>query len=307
MSDDEDIEDPCEAGAYSQSLQMGARAEKSLGLLTQKFLKVLQEAKDGVVDLNVAADRLKVKQKRRIYDITNVLEGVGLIEKRSKNSVQWKGGAVGKLGELNPAATETLFNLKLELTDLEREERRLDSCMKWLSQSVKNVTDFLDKKQLYFVGDVEVAKHYAGCTMFLMKAEPGTEIELVPPLVDDPGELPFKFNVINEEFPTQVFMLRDPERDRRDLLFLEDDDKPPELTRAGEEKNIVNMEPPTRAHMEDDHMDVQETGPGCSSADGPFGSPEHLFVRLSPPPSEDDYSMRTDHNMTLVELYGRQR
>lgn len=33
---------------------------------------------------------LKVKQKRRIYDITNVLEGIGLIEKRSKNSIQWK-------------------------------------------------------------------------------------------------------------------------------------------------------------------------------------------------------------------------
>lgn len=31
---------------------------------------------------------LKVK-KRRIYDITNVMEGVGLIEKQSKNLVRW--------------------------------------------------------------------------------------------------------------------------------------------------------------------------------------------------------------------------
>jgi hypothetical protein len=29
-------------------------------------------------------------QKRRIYDITNVLEGIGLIEKKSKNIIQWK-------------------------------------------------------------------------------------------------------------------------------------------------------------------------------------------------------------------------
>jgi len=29
-------------------------------------------------------------QKRRIYDITNVLEGVGLIEKKSKNNILWK-------------------------------------------------------------------------------------------------------------------------------------------------------------------------------------------------------------------------
>ncbi len=37
-----------------------------------------------------AADTLNVKQKRRIYDITNVLEGVGLIEKKNKNCIQWK-------------------------------------------------------------------------------------------------------------------------------------------------------------------------------------------------------------------------
>jgi hypothetical protein len=30
-------------------------------------------------------------QKRRIYDITNVLEGIGLIEKTSKNKIRWKG------------------------------------------------------------------------------------------------------------------------------------------------------------------------------------------------------------------------
>ncbi len=37
-----------------------------------------------------AADTLAVRQKRRIYDITNVLEGIGLIEKKTKNAIQWK-------------------------------------------------------------------------------------------------------------------------------------------------------------------------------------------------------------------------
>ena len=32
-------------------------------------------------------------QKRRIYDITNVLEGINLIDKKSKNNIQWKGGS----------------------------------------------------------------------------------------------------------------------------------------------------------------------------------------------------------------------
>ena len=66
------------------------RSEKSLGILTAKFVQLLQGKPDGFVDLKEAADELDVKQKRRIYDITNVLEGVGLIEKNSKNIIQWK-------------------------------------------------------------------------------------------------------------------------------------------------------------------------------------------------------------------------
>lgn len=40
------------------------------------------------MDLHEAAEKLGVR-KRRIYDITNVLEGIGLIRKESKNNMQW--------------------------------------------------------------------------------------------------------------------------------------------------------------------------------------------------------------------------
>jgi transcription factor E2F3 len=51
---------------------------------------LIQESTDRSVDLNKVAEELKV-QKRRIYDITNVLEGIGLIEKTVKNVIRWKG------------------------------------------------------------------------------------------------------------------------------------------------------------------------------------------------------------------------
>ena len=74
-----------------------ARMENSLGELTRKFIQLIRESKDDLsVDLNVAADQLKV-QKRRIYDITNVLEGIGLIEKTIKNKIKWKGGDINDL------------------------------------------------------------------------------------------------------------------------------------------------------------------------------------------------------------------
>jgi transcription factor E2F4/5 len=44
----------------------------------------------SILPIFQATDLLAVRQKRRIYDITNVLEGIGLIEKKSKNSIQWK-------------------------------------------------------------------------------------------------------------------------------------------------------------------------------------------------------------------------
>lgn len=40
------------------------------------------------VDLNQAMKELKV-QKRRIYDITNVLEGINIIVRFKKNHVKW--------------------------------------------------------------------------------------------------------------------------------------------------------------------------------------------------------------------------
>uniref|UniRef100_A0A3B4GSZ5 E2F transcription factor 4 n=1 Tax=Pundamilia nyererei TaxID=303518 RepID=A0A3B4GSZ5_9CICH len=115
-----------------------SRHEKSLGLLTTKFVTLLQEAKDGVLDLKAAADTLAVRQKRRIYDITNVLEGIGLIEKKSKNSIQWKG--VGP-GCNTREIADKLIDLKAELDDLALREHELDQQRVWVQQSIKNVTD----------------------------------------------------------------------------------------------------------------------------------------------------------------------
>ncbi|XP_022216413.2 transcription factor E2f1 [Drosophila obscura] len=78
-------------GGGSTSAGDRNRADTSLGILTKKFVDLLQESPDGVVDLNEASNRLCV-QKRRIYDITNVLEGINILEKRSKNNIQWRGG-----------------------------------------------------------------------------------------------------------------------------------------------------------------------------------------------------------------------
>ncbi|KAG8014281.1 Transcription factor E2F5 [Nibea albiflora] len=113
-----------------------SRHEKSLGLLTMKFVSLLQEAKDGVLDLKVAADSLAVKQKRRIYDITNVLEGVGLIEKKNKNIIQWRGE---NSGSQTQEVIEQVKVLKAQIAELEAQEKELDNQKAWLEENIKHL------------------------------------------------------------------------------------------------------------------------------------------------------------------------
>jgi len=50
------------------------RQENSLGELTKNFINYIRDQKNKEIDINEVVKKLKVK-KRRIYDITNVLEG----------------------------------------------------------------------------------------------------------------------------------------------------------------------------------------------------------------------------------------
>ncbi|ROT73316.1 Transcription factor E2F4 [Penaeus vannamei] len=109
-----------------------SRQEKSLGLLTSKFVSLLQEAEDGVLDIKSAADQLAVRQKRRIYDITNVLEGIGLIEKKSKNSIVWKGGGPGSNTQ---EFTDRATMLKGEISELDQHEKMLDQHRQYMDVS----------------------------------------------------------------------------------------------------------------------------------------------------------------------------
>lgn len=58
-----------------QSNTSKSRQDNGLSLIAKKFIKLIQEAEGDYIDLNKAVTKLGV-QKRRIYDITNVLEGI---------------------------------------------------------------------------------------------------------------------------------------------------------------------------------------------------------------------------------------
>ena len=68
----------------------GMVQDTSLVTIATQFLAALAEDdKPGGIDLQAVATSLGVS-KRRLYDITSVLEGIGFIEKRSRNLIVWR-------------------------------------------------------------------------------------------------------------------------------------------------------------------------------------------------------------------------
>lgn len=181
-----------------------SRHEKSLGLLTTKFVSLLQEAKDGVLDLKIAADTLAVRQKRRIYDITNVLEGIGLIEKRSKNSIQWKGGG--------PACntrevTERLAQLTHEYDELRKVEAELDQHKSWVQQSIRNVTEDISNHNLAYATHEDVCHCFHGDTLLAIQAPSGTQLEVPVPEDSGPGLKKYQIHLKSQSGPINVLLV----------------------------------------------------------------------------------------------------
>lgn len=161
------------------------RYDTSLGILTKKFVGLLKSTEDGVVDLNQAADVLEV-QKRRIYDITNVLEGVGLIKKKSKNNIEWRGTCYTDSSWRTKGAesiSAQTMDLHTDIADLVAKESFLDRMIEGCRSEIKNLTEDPEVAKYAYVTyrDIRDVKHFKNRTVIAIKAPPETRLEVPDP------------------------------------------------------------------------------------------------------------------------------
>ncbi|ETE72792.1 Transcription factor E2F5, partial [Ophiophagus hannah] len=133
-----------------------------------------------------AADTLAVRQKRRIYDITNVLEGIDLIEKKSKNSIQWKGVGAGCNTK---EVVERLRYLEAEIEELEIKEKELDQQKLWLQQRD---------------------------TLLAIQAPSGTQLEVPVPHV---GQKKYQINLKSSLGPIHVLLINKESSSSKPVVF----------------------------------------------------------------------------------------
>uniref|UniRef100_A0A8C0AD74 E2F/DP family winged-helix DNA-binding domain-containing protein n=1 Tax=Bos mutus grunniens TaxID=30521 RepID=A0A8C0AD74_BOSMU len=288
--------------------------KKSLGLLTAKFLSLLQEAKDGVLDLKAAADTLAVRQKRRIYDITNVLEGIDLIEKKSKNSIQWKGVGAGCNTK---EVIDRLKYLKAEIEDLELKERELDQQKLWLQQSIKNVMDDSINNRFSYVTHEDICNCFNGDTLLAIQTPSGTQLEVPILEMGQNGQKKYQINLKSHSGPIHVLLINKESSSSKPVVFpvppsddlAQPPSQPPTPVPPHKPSSAVQSlpEPPVSERSQPlQHTPATDLSSAGSISgdiiDELMSSDVFPLLRLSPTPA-DDYNFNLDDNEGVCDLF----
>ncbi|KAL5574986.1 hypothetical protein UlMin_016685 [Ulmus minor] len=271
------------------------RYDSSLGLLTKKFINLIKHAEDGILDLNKAADTLEV-QKRRIYDITNVLEGIGLIEKKLKNRIQWKGLDVSRSGDMD----DNYPSLQAEVENLSLEERRLDEQIRDMQEKLRDLSEDENNQKWLFVTeeDIKELPCFQNQTLIAIKAPHGTTLEVPDPeeVVDYPQRR-YRIVLRSTMGPIDVYLVSQFEEKFEEINGVQGPTNLP--SSSGVNENLA-----TTDVTENRVMEIQEKG---QPDDGICldSNPSHGMMKIVPSEvdSDADYWLLTDVDVSITDMW----
>ncbi|XP_029966065.1 transcription factor E2F6 isoform X2 [Salarias fasciatus] len=156
------------------------RQDVSLGHLTERFLEMLLAAPGGTLDLHHVAVSLKTR-RRRVYDITNVLDGIGLIRKESASVIKW----TGKCSVVS-FLRQSQLRFQRELQNLKLVEETLDTLIKSCAKQLFDMTDDAQNARAAYITHEDVSRldAFQEQTVLLVKAPEETKLEVPAPRED---------------------------------------------------------------------------------------------------------------------------
>ncbi|XP_060947594.1 transcription factor E2F6-like [Limanda limanda] len=204
--------EPETSSAAQPQRKRSNRPDTSLVLLTHGFLELLLAAPGGSLDLRMVAASLKIR-KRRVYDITNILDGVKLIQKESTNRVKW----IGKV-PISSFLRKNQQRFQKELENLKLVEDTLDGLIKSCAQQLFDMTDDPETSASAYVTleDVGRLRVLQEKTLLVIKAPEETKLEIPAPKEDSiqvhlkAGKGPI--TVVTREMESMDAMTSDPGR-----------------------------------------------------------------------------------------------
>ena len=155
------------------------RQENSLGELTKNFIDCVKSKGLELININEIVKKLKVK-KRRIYDITNVLEGIGYIKKLGKNQIKWiKTDFLNENIILNYNNEDS--NKINKFIELQKENEKLDLFIKEINLEFEKLNEKPETKNYAYVtyDDLKNLADNNNNKMIAIKAPIDTSIEII--------------------------------------------------------------------------------------------------------------------------------
>eukprot|EP00081_Caenorhabditis_elegans_P016838 NP_496825.3 E2F-like (mammalian transcription factor) [Caenorhabditis elegans] len=150
------------AAAAAGSPKEVFRSQQSLGLITQRFMSLRQ--RNEVLNLNEVAKELNIS-KRRVYDVINVLEGLGYVEKVEKNNIRW-------IGDNNNSEEQNALEARVEM--LRQQEKLLELMIRDAQAII----------ELHFEDPIERPYNYVSKEDIRKTAEPNTKSIIVKSELD---------------------------------------------------------------------------------------------------------------------------
>ncbi len=190
--------------------QMKPRQENSLGELTKNFINYIRKSGRNTVNINELVKELKVK-KRRIYDITNVLEGIGYVQKHAKNEISWIRTEV-----LNNFSNSLLYNLKQDINnkkneflELENVNKNLDAEIEKIKEEFNSISQEEDFNQYGYITftDLNDLSNNEKYDLLAIKAPKGTSIDIIDPNEAKKSYLKLKNEMDNGKIPKNESLL----------------------------------------------------------------------------------------------------